>query len=129
LTWHLTRIQDDHAPGLHPDCRNLIGSVPYPVAGGSNGNPDRFTQPRDVQTCSACTASGRSPGNLLVGYHDAVYEQTTRYVAGLIDADLARIVDESWDPPVSLRVRLVSVIADDLQYAGRAVFVRGIVEH
>jgi hypothetical protein len=37
-------------------------------------------------------------------------------------------VDRSWDPPVSLAVRLVSVIADDLQHAGQAAFVRGVVE-
>jgi Protein of unknown function (DUF664) len=44
------------------------------------------------------------------------------------DADLARIVDRSWDPPVSLGVRLVSVIADDLQHAGQAAFVRGVLQ-
>jgi hypothetical protein len=35
------------------------------------------------------------------------------------DDHLDRIVDRSWDPPVSLDVRLVSVIADDLQHAAR----------
>jgi hypothetical protein len=36
-------------------------------------------------------------------------------------------VDESWDPPVTLGVRLVSVISDDLQHAGQAAFLRGVV--
>jgi hypothetical protein len=67
-------------------------------------------------------------GELLVGYHDAVHQQTTRYLERLSDADLDRIVDRSWDPPVSLGVRLVSVIADDLQHAGQAAFVRGILQ-
>ena len=67
-------------------------------------------------------------GELLVGYHDAVHQQTIRYVERLEDADLDRIVDRSWDPPVSLGVRLVSVIADDLQHAGQAAFVRGILQ-
>jgi hypothetical protein len=67
-------------------------------------------------------------GELLVGYHDAVHQQTTRYVQGLSDADLARIVDRSWDPPVSLGVRLISVLADDLQHAGQAAFVRGVLQ-
>jgi hypothetical protein len=49
-------------------------------------------------------------------------------VKGLSDADLARIVDRSWDPPVSLSVRLVSVIADDLQHAGQGAFIRGILQ-
>ena len=65
-------------------------------------------------------------GELLTGYHDAVFEQTTRYVAGLADDDLDRIVDERWDPPVTLGVRLVSVISDDLQHVGQAAYVRGL---
>jgi uncharacterized damage-inducible protein DinB len=65
---------------------------------------------------------------LLTGYHDAVHEQTIRFVAGLTDADLPRVVDEHWVPPVTLAVRLVSVISDDLEHAGQAAFIRGIVE-
>jgi hypothetical protein len=59
-------------------------------------------------------------GDLLTGYHDAVYQASVSFVARLTEADLDRIVDERWDPPVSLGVRLVSVLADDLQHAGYA---------
>ncbi len=34
----------------------------------------------------------------------------------------------AWDPPVTLAVRLVSVIADDLQHVGQAAYVRGLAE-
>jgi hypothetical protein len=67
-------------------------------------------------------------GDLLTGYHDAVHDLTVAYVRGLTDRDLARIVDESWTPPVSLAVRLVSVISDDLQHAGQAAYVRGVLQ-
>jgi uncharacterized damage-inducible protein DinB len=67
------------------------------------------------------------PAELLTGYHDAVYEQTVRWVRGLIDEDLDRVVDTAWDPPVTLAVRLVSVISDDLQHAGQAAFVPGVL--
>ena len=67
-------------------------------------------------------------GELLTGYYDETHEATRRFVDRLADADLDRIVDESWDPPVSLGVRLVSVISDDLQHAGQAALVRGIIE-
>jgi hypothetical protein len=40
---------------------------------------------------------------------------------------LDRIVDERWDPPVSLGVRLVSVIDDDAQHAGQAAYLRGLL--
>ena len=66
-------------------------------------------------------------GELLTGYHDAVYEQTIRYVRHLVDADFGRIVDESFDPPVTLGVRLISVISDDLQHAGQAAYLHGLV--
>jgi Protein of unknown function (DUF664) len=38
------------------------------------------------------------------------------------------VVDTRWDPPVTLGVRLISVISDDLQHVGQAAFVRGILE-
>jgi hypothetical protein len=50
-----------------------------------------------------------------------------RYLATLSDDDLDRVIDESWDPPVTLGVRLVSVVGDDQHHAGQAAFVRGIV--
>jgi Protein of unknown function (DUF664) len=57
-----------------------------------------------------------------------VHEETLAYVEGLTDADLDRVVDKAWDPPVTLGVRLVSVISDDLQHAGQAAYLRGIIE-
>jgi hypothetical protein len=123
LVWHLTRIQDDHVADAaqtdqvwtSQDWAERFGLPFGPLATGYGHRA------RDV-------AAVQVPGELLLGYHDAVHQQTTGYVERLGDADLARIVDRSWDPPVSLGVRLVSVIADDLQHAGQAAFVRGILE-
>lgn len=66
--------------------------------------------------------------DLLLGYFDAVSEQTLDFVRGLDGRALDRVVDDSWSPPVTLGVRLISVIADDLQHAGQAAFVRGALE-
>ena len=41
--------------------------------------------------------------------------------------DLDRVVDERWDPPVTLGVRLVSVVNDDAQHLGQAAYVRGLL--
>lgn len=122
LVWHLTRIQDDHVA-------DVARTEQVWTAGGWSA---RFGLPFDV------TATGRghasddvaqvgAPGDLLQGYFDAVVGRTREYVAGLSATDLARIVDERWDPPVTLAVRLVSLISDNLQHAGQAVFVRGIL--
>ena len=123
LVWHLTRIQDDH----------LADAFQVEQVWTSQGWVERFGLPFDSldtgygHRAEEVGAVQVESGELLVGYHDAVHQQTTRYVSQLKDADLARIVDRSWDPPVSLGVRLVSVIADDLQHAGQAAFVRGIL--
>jgi Protein of unknown function (DUF664) len=124
LVWHLTRIQDDH----------LADAGQFEQVWTSQGWVERFGlpfHPRDTgygHRVDQVAAVRVESGELLVGYHDAVHQQTTRYVERLGDADLDRIVDRSWDPPVSLGVRLVSVIADDLQHAGQAAFVRGILQ-
>jgi len=47
------------------------------------------------------------------------------YLSTLDEADLDRVVDRNWDPPVTAGVRLVSVVADDLQHAGQAAYIRG----
>lgn len=51
-----------------------------------------------------------------------------RFALPFDDADLDRVVDAGWDPPVTLGVRLVSVLNDDLQHVGQAALLRGMVE-
>ena len=64
--------------------------------------------------------------DLLTEYYDAVHERSLEFIAGLADADLDRIVDERWDPPVTLGVRLVSVIDDDRSTPAQAAYLRGL---
>ena len=66
--------------------------------------------------------------DLLRSYHDAVHARTVAYLGSLTAEDLDRVVDEQWDPPVTLGVRLVSVVSDDLQHCGQAAYVRGLFE-
>jgi hypothetical protein len=64
---------------------------------------------------------------LLTDYYDAVHRATVDFVSRVTEDELARIVDRSWDPPVTMAVRLVSVLDDDLQHAGQAAFIRGVL--
>jgi hypothetical protein len=64
----------------------------------------------------------------LLGYIDAVCDRSATFVAGLSDSDLDRVVDERFTPPVTVAVRMLSVISDDLQHAGQAAFIRGVLE-
>ncbi len=120
LVWHLTRIQDDHVADAG-DLDQVWHSgwsdrFELPFARESTGFGHSSEQVAAVRVASS---------ELLLGYHDAVAEQTLRFVEGLGDSALDRVVDEAWYPPVTLGVRLVSVIADDLQHVGQAAFVKG----
>ena len=122
LVWHLARVQDDHVA----DAAGLA------QVWTSKGWVERFGLPFEA----AATGYGHTPvevaqvvadAELLGGYLEDVHAQTVRFVAALGEADLDRTVDESWDPPVTLGVRLVSVLSDDLQHAGQAAYVRGLL--
>jgi uncharacterized damage-inducible protein DinB len=122
LVWHLTRIQDDH----------ICAVAGIEQAWTTQGWYDRFGVPFDPADhgyghSEDQVVEVRVPAELLRGYHDAVHARTLEYVAGLTDLDYDRVVDTSFDPPVTLGVRLVSVISDDLQHAGQAAYVKGLL--
>jgi uncharacterized damage-inducible protein DinB len=124
LVWHLTRIQDDHiadAAGTEQIwfAQDWVSRFGLPLEKGSTGYGHSSAQVASVRVESS---------GLLLDYFDAVHARTLDFVRGLDGRALERIVDESWSPPVTLGVRLVSVIADDLQHAGQAAFVRGALE-
>jgi len=121
LIWHLARVQDDHIA-------TLLGQEQVWTAGGW---VDRFGLPFDREATgfrqsAADVAAVRADAELLQGYYDAVHARTTDYLATLTSEDFDRVVDTAWDPPVTLAVRLVSILADDLQHAGQASYVRGL---
>jgi uncharacterized damage-inducible protein DinB len=123
LIWHLTRVQDDHVAEVAG--REQIWLT--------DGWRDRFDLPFAARTIGygqsardVAKVKVADPA-LLTGYYDAVHAATLDYLEGLTDDDLDRVVDERWDPPVTLGVRLTSVISDDLQHAGQAAFIRGIL--
>ncbi|WP_222193310.1 mycothiol transferase [Modestobacter italicus] len=124
LVWHLTRVQDDHVS-------EVAGTEQAYTA---NGWAERFGLPFDVGAIgygfsSQDVARTRiTDPQLLIDHHADVHARTAEFVRGLSPADLDRIVDERWDPPVTLGVRLVSVITDDLQHAGQAALLRGTLE-
>jgi len=123
LVWHLARIEDDHVAGA-------AGSEQVWMA---QGWVDRFDLPfRPGEHGYAMShddaAKIRVSGDLLAGYYDAVAERSASYVAGLRPDDLDRVVDEQWDPPVTLGVRLVSVVNEVNAHLGQAQYVRGLLE-
>ena len=124
LVWHLTRVQDDHvadASGLDQvwlsqGWEKRFGLDLPRKATGYGHSPEQVAK---VQVDS---------GDLLTGYYDAVHEQSVEFLRGLAAKDFERVVDERWDPPVTLGVRLVSVLSDDLQHVGQAAYLRGLLQ-
>ena len=124
LVWHLTRVQDGHIA-------ELVGEEHLWTTGGWVA---RFDLPFDSEATgygqsADDVAAVRVDAELLGLYYDAVHTRTVAYLDTLNDADLDTIVDASWDPPVTLAVRLVSILSDDLQHAGQASYVRGLAKH
>jgi uncharacterized damage-inducible protein DinB len=122
LLWHLTRVQDDHVA-------EVAGTEQVWTSGGFAAE---FGLPFDTAETgyghsAEKVAQVRVTGSVLQKYYEAVHQQTVAYLRGLSEADLDRIVDERWDPPVTLGVRLVSVINDDTQHVGQAAYVRGLL--
>ena len=125
LLWHTSRVQD-------AQMAQIVGT---PEVWASGGWSERFGLGLDVTD----TGYGHTPDQVaavrgitaeqLVGYHEATAERTREILAGLDERDLVRVLDASYDPPVTVGVRVLSILADDLEHVGQAAFVRGMIEH
>lgn len=123
LLWHLTRVLDHHGA-------ELMGVDQVWVDGGWAA---RFGLEADASDIgyghtSAEVARVRPEGaGAVTDYFDAVWARTKPFLATVTAADLDRVVDRRWDPPVTLGVRLVSIADDGIQHAGQAAFVKGLL--
>ncbi len=124
LAWHLARVQDDHIAEVAE--REQVWTA--------QGFARRFDLPFDDSVIGYGQSSDdvakvrvESP-QLLTDYLDAVLAATQNYLSWLTPEDLDRVIDDRWDPPVTLGVRLVSVLNDDLEHAGQASYVRGLLD-
>jgi uncharacterized damage-inducible protein DinB len=130
LLWHLSRVQDDHLAAAF-GVAEVWSAASWASRLGLPGQTREIGYGHtsaQVAAVSAAICGIPSPGRLLAEYHTAVHEQTLSLVSGLTDADLGRVVDVRWTPPVTLGVRLVSVINDCTQHVGQALYVRGILQ-
>lgn len=123
LVWHLTRVQDHHVA-------ELVGEEQIWISGGwaprfgLAPEADNTGYGHDEDDVAAVRPEG---AEVLVGYYDAVAQRTRRLLEHVTASELDRVVDERWDPPVTLGVRLVSIADDDIQHAGQAAYVRGLL--
>ena len=123
LVWHLTRIQDDHVAELIGD-EQIWVTGPWAPRFGLAADPDDTGYAHGPEQVLAVRPES---GKVLVDYYEAVHARTAALLEAVTEEDLSRIVDRSWDPPVTMGVRLVSVLGDDLQHVGQAAYVRGVL--
>jgi hypothetical protein len=123
LVWHLTRVQDSHIAELLASGQVWTGGDWAERFGLRKGTTETGYGHRPAQVAAVRPQSAQ----VLVDYYTAVHARTLEFLRGLSDADLDRVVDENWDPPVTLGVRLVSVADDDAQHVGQAAYVRGLL--
>jgi Protein of unknown function (DUF664) len=121
LIWHLGRVEDAQvasAAGLDQvwTSQDFAGRFGLPLTERDTGYGHSSHQVDAVQAAP----------ELLLEYYNAVHRQTVGFVNTLTDQDLDRVVDQRWDPPVTLGVRLVSTIADCLQHVGQAAYAKGL---
>ncbi|MET8566228.1 DinB family protein [Streptomyces flaveolus] len=124
LVWHLTRVQDDHIADAFDLDQVWLAQGWEKRCGLDLPRHDTGYAHTPAKVAKVRVESA----DLLTGYYDAVHEQTLGCLRALTAKDLQRIVDERWDPPVSLGVRLVSVLSDDLQHIGQAAYLRGLLQ-
>jgi hypothetical protein len=125
LAWHLTRVQDDHMS-------DLAGREQAWVADGWHA---RFGRPADAHdtgfgaSADEVAAIQPSGADVLLDYFAAVHQRSLEYLRGLEPDNLDRELDEpQWNPPVTVGVRIVSVIDDCIQHAGQMAYIRGLIE-
>lgn len=119
LVWHLSRVEDDQVAavaGLEQVWDRYAEDFGLPFDHADIGYGQTSEQ----------VGAMRVEAPRLAAYLDAVHAQTVAWLeAGGLDWD--RVVDDRWDPPVTLAVRIVSVLDDCLQHAGQAGYVRGLL--
>ena len=123
LVWHLTRVQDHHLSELTDATQVYVADDWGPRFGlvseahdiGYGHTPEQVAavRPESVEALS--------------GYYDAVAARTRSFLAEVTPERLDEVVDTRWDPPVTLAVRLVSIADDDIQHAGQACYVKGLL--
>ena len=121
LVWHLTRTRDNILSGVsgQPTVWERDG---WAARFGMEGELPRFVpenvhtfDPKDFQT--------------VVGYFDAVAEQTARVAEGLTDEEMERLVPSTVEgrPPQSVSSRLAIVLNDNIQHIGQVAYLRGLI--
>lgn len=126
LTWHIGRCIDAQLHGiiggdqLWEQWRDRL-AIDLSAERLGHGEVGYAQSPADA-------ALVQPPIEQAVEYALACTAELADFVAGVTDQELARVIDEEWDPPVTLAIRVVSIIDDSIQHLGQAAYVKGVAQ-
>jgi uncharacterized damage-inducible protein DinB len=124
LAWHLTRVEDDHVSELAGRGQAWIEEQWHARFGRVADTSDTGFGHGPTQV-----ASIRPDGpSLLLDYYAAVHRRSLEYLRTVTCQAMDRVIDTRWDPPVTVGVRLVSVVNDCTQHVGQMAYLRGLIE-
>jgi hypothetical protein len=125
LAWHIARITDEQIAAV-------AGCDPTWTV---DGWYDRFglaVGPSDTgygHSSEEVDATTVTDLPLLAGYAKATFDGCCDLLSTLDDGEWEQIIDRSFRPPVTVRVRVVSVIGDCWQHVGQARYAVGLARH
>lgn len=126
LLWHSGRVIDSHLFDITGGDELWADWAPkfaLPLADDELG-PGQVGFAQDPEQAAKVVAASE----LLRDYGLAACKALRTFVDGVDEDALARVIDRSYDPPVTISSRIVSVIGDCLQHLGQAAYVRGVAE-
>jgi len=124
LIWHLARVQDAQIAPLM-GLPQLWETEPWAARFGLKPDPSNSGyghSPKDVAAVRPESIEA------LLAYLDAVHQRNQGYLVTVSSDELNRVIDERWDPPVTMGTRLISIAVDCLEHAGQAAYVRGLLK-
>jgi uncharacterized damage-inducible protein DinB len=124
LAWHLSRVEDDHMSDLAGQPQVWIADGWHQRFGRSPDTHDTGYGHGPDDVASIAPASPQ----VLLDYYAAVHKRSVEFLAGVSCQDMDRVVDTAWNPPVTMGVRLISVVNDCTQHVGQMAYLRGLIE-
>jgi uncharacterized damage-inducible protein DinB len=122
LVWHLARVQDHQVTQISGNDQVWVAPG-WAERFGLDADPANIGfghSSEDIKRVNPESADA------LIEYLQEVDGRTRRWLEGLTAADLDQIVDDRYDPPVTMGARLISVADDCLQHVGQANYLRGV---
>lgn len=122
LLWHAAREIDEQLS-------TLTGQA---TVWQSHGFAERFdfTVEADEMGYGHSTEQARAircdDAELLLEHLSAVIDAQVAYIDALDAAALGEVIDDAWDPPVTLAARLVSLSVDAAEHIAQAAYITGM---